>query len=300
MTEPIVLPSNAGTVPAASKPVIQKDTTARSEARAAAHSSRQARMEVRRATSARRRFERSEARRFTRRSRNRKAAWLVVAGIVVTLAIVLGVAVYSPILALRTITVEGATSISDSELEKAVDGQIGTPLALLDFDRITRELGAFPLIRSYVTETIPPDTLVIHVVEREPIGVVRSGSAWDLVDPAGVVVSSSTSRPKNMPVIRVDGPPTSSAGFAAVAEVLVALPQKLRRQVNSITANTQDDVAFVLDGTGSRVDQKVEWGNAERSEFKARVLQGLLKNNDRSEAKIYDVSSPDAASTRAD
>ena len=57
---------------------------------------------------------------------------------------------------------------------KAVDGQLGVPLALLDEDRIRTELGEFSLIRSYVTELVPPDTLLIHIVERAPIGVIAT------------------------------------------------------------------------------------------------------------------------------
>ena len=60
-------------------------------------------------------------------------------------------AVYSPILALRTITVDGTSRIDAVEVQTAVDGQLGTPLALLDYDAITKDLTVFPLIRSYVT-----------------------------------------------------------------------------------------------------------------------------------------------------
>ena len=115
------------------------------------------------------------------------------AGLVAVLVALVLVAVYSPILALRTITVEGTSRIDATQVQAAVAGQLGTPLALVDFTRLTEELGAFPLIRSYVTETVPPDTLIIRIVERQPVG--RRAAQWllDLVDPAGVTIASSPS-----------------------------------------------------------------------------------------------------------
>ena len=266
--------------------------SAKTEARAASHAARQARTELRRAARERRRFERGEVRRFTRRSRNRRVTIGVVLGLVAVLVAVLAVAVYSPILALRTIEITGAKQLDTEELLSAVDDQVGTPLALVDFDRITRQLGSFPLIRSYVTETIPPSTLVIHVVEREAVGMVKDGSNWAIVDPAGVVLSTASKKDSDLPEIKVSGGKTDSDAFAEAAAVLLALPDDLRKKVVSISASTEDDVTFTMTGSAS---QKVVWGNADNSEFKARVLAILVKKNRKVEGLTYNVASPDTA-----
>lgn len=213
-------------------------------------------------------------------------------GLVAVLVAVLAVAVYSPILALRTITVEGAKQLDTAELTAAVDDQLGTPLALVDFDRITRELGSFPLIRSYVTETIPPSTLVIHVVEREAVGVVKDGANWDIVDAAGVVLSASPDNVDDLPEIRVTGNRTDTDAFAEAAAVLLALPDDLRKKVVKITASTEDDVEFTLTGSSA---QHVQWGNSELSDHKARVLEILVKKNRKEKGITYNVASPDTA-----
>ncbi len=137
---------------------------------------REAEAELRAARRERKRAEKAELRRFTRRTRRRRIAWLTAGGLVVLLTGVLAIAVFSPLLALREIRIDGTSRLDPVALQAAVDGQLGTPLALLDDDRITRELGAFPLIRSYTTEVLPPGTLAIHIVERQPIGVVQSGA----------------------------------------------------------------------------------------------------------------------------
>ncbi|CAN5118422.1 hypothetical protein BH11ACT4_BH11ACT4_16940 [soil metagenome] len=247
-----------------------------------------ARAELRRAAKQRQRFERAEVRRFTRRARNRRLSLAIAAGVVVTLVGLVFVAVYSPILALRTITVDGTSRVDAAAVRSAVAGQLGTPLALIDFTRITTQLSAFPLIRSYVTETVPPDTLLIHVVERQPVGQVLTGGSYELVDPAGVSIQQAPTAIPGVPVIDLGSADTSSPAFTSVVEVLLALPPTLLSQVSSISARTQDDVSLVLTGVG----QQVRWGSAENSAKKAALLARLVAVTDPARAGQFDVSAP--------
>lgn len=246
------------------------------------------RAELRRATRAHRRTEKTEARRFTRRTRNRRIALAAIAGTVVTLVGLVFVAVYSPLLALRTITIDGTSRVSQEELHAAVDGHLGTPLALIDFDRLTTELGAFPLIRSYVTETLPPDTLLIHIVERQPVGAIAVTGGYHLVDPAGITLQEAVDRIPGVPLIDLGGGDASSPAFAAVVAVLLALPPELLAQVDTASARTQDDVSLVLTGVG----QRVTWGSAENSAQKAALLARLVAVTDPAQAGEFDVSAP--------
>lgn len=253
------------------------------------HPDAAAKADLRRAAKERRRAERDEVRRFTRRARNRRVAIAVVAGVIVTLIGLVLTAVYSPILALREVRVEGATRVSAEEVAAAIDGQLGTPLALLDFGRIEQELGAFPLIRSYVTQTLPPDTLVIQVVERQPVGSIAAvGGGFELIDPAGIVLQESADRIPGVPLIDLAGADVSSPVFAAAVEVLLALPPALLAQVDTISAHTQDDVTLLLTGVG----QRVAWGSADESARKATLLAALIGVTDPAQAVEFDVSAP--------
>jgi cell division protein FtsQ len=197
-------------------------------------------------------------------------------------------AVYSPILALRHVTVDGTSRVDATELTEAVSDQLGTPLALIDYDTITEQLGAFPLIRSYITELVPPDTLLIHVTEREPVGSIPAATGYALVDPAGVTVQESAERIPGVPLIDLGGAGTDSASFRSMVDVLLALPPELLAQVDTISAHTQDDVTLVLTGVG----QRVRWGAAEESDRKARLLAALIGQTDPGAAGIFDVSAP--------
>jgi cell division protein FtsQ len=251
---------------------------------------------VRKADRARRRYEKAEMRRFTRASRRRRIGWLTAFAIVVTVGILIATAVFSPILALREVRVDGTSRLDPTVIQDAVSGQLGTPLALLDDERIRQELGEFTLIRSYSTELVPPGTLVIHIVERSPLGVVVTPGGFDVVDAAGVVLESPAARPAGLPELAVGSEGTAGTGFAAMTEVLLSLPPDVLAQVDSITARTRDDVTLTLAGSG----QRVVWGSATNSDRKAAILAALLARFAGSGPGEYDVSAPGSAVFRAD
>lgn len=286
-------PQPARPSPGAPKPVNAPTPAARPD-RAQPAASRQprpdaaARADLRRAARARRKYERAEVRRFTRRARNRRLAVAIILGTIASLVVLILAAIFSPILALREIRIDGASRVSADEIHQAVDGQLGTPLALIDFGKLTTELGAFPLIRSYVTEIVPPDTLIIHIVERQPVGAIAVNGTYHLVDPAGVTLQQSTDRLPGVPLIDVGGAPTSGVVFDSVVEVLLSLPPDLLAQVDSVSASTQDDVSLVLTGVG----QRVTWGSADQSAQKAALLAALIARTDPASAGEFDVSAP--------
>lgn len=243
--------------------------------------------EAKKAARARRRYERGEVRRFTRRSRRRKITWLVTLIVAVLVGGAVTGAVYSPVLQLKTVRVEGASLVSAASVRDAVKNQIGTPLALVDFDAIRQSLSKYPLIRSFVTETEPPDTLVIRISERQPIGSLATSSGFSVVDPAGIVISHGAERAPGLPLIELGSAAKDSPAFTASVGVLLSLPADLLAKVDTVTAETSDDVTLALsDG------KSVIWGSEEQSELKARVLAALVKSEGSSGAVSYDVSAP--------
>ncbi|MDM7891510.1 FtsQ-type POTRA domain-containing protein [Curtobacterium caseinilyticum] len=259
----------------------------------AAETAREARVARRR----RRLLERAEVRRFTRRSRHRRAAWITAGAVVVVFGASILVAVYSPLMALRTIEVRGADRVDETALRQALSDQVGTPLARLDFDEVKRDIAGFPLIESYVTEEVPPHTLVVTVTERTPVVAVQSGSSFDLVDPAGIVVQSSPKRPDGVPVADVSRAKLGSPVFRTMTEVVLSLPSTVREQVTDVRASTADDVTLTLDD-GSNV----VWGSPDASAAKAALLAALVKDHasrDPDRKVEFDVSAPDNGIVRA-
>lgn len=245
---------------------------------------------VRRAARERRRFERGEVRRFTKRARRRRLVALVVAGSLVALAAVVGIAAYSPLMAVRSIEISGTQRVDAAALQGALGDQLGVPLTLVNRDEVGRVLGASPLIQSYSVQTRPPGTLVIAVVERTPLGVLAKDGRFDLVDAAGVVIESADAAQAGYPVLSTPSGDASGAGFRATARVLQTLPASLAGQVTVATATTGDDVSLTL-ANGARI----VWGGSNESALKAVVLEKLMATTDPATIASYDVSSPQAA-----
>lgn len=260
--------------------VVDPVTEARRAEKRAAHEAHVAEAE-------RRRFERREARRFTRRSRSRRITWIVLGTSGLLLIGLILVGIFSPLFAVRDIAVIGSTAVDPIAVEAALDGQLGTPLPLVDPASLSAELGAFPLIESYSIERELPNTLVVRLVERTPIGMVKVGTSWTTVDAAGVVLATGAEPNPALPVFTVAEATTDDPGFSAAVQVLDSLPDALRVAVIGVTAATKDDVRLALAG-----GQQVLWGSAEDSELKVIGLQQLMAAQGASTLVLYDVSSP--------
>ncbi|MFT4051543.1 MAG: FtsQ-type POTRA domain-containing protein [Microbacterium sp.] len=245
------------------------------------------------ASRARRKALRAEVRRFTGRARRRRAVWITAAASVVVLAVGTLAAAYSPLFAVEQVTVVGADRLDAEQVEAALADQLGTPLPLVDESVVKESLVAFPLIETYSLEARPPHELVLRIVERTPVGVVRSAAGYTLVDAAGVALSTTQEKPKGQPVIDVSGGLQTPA-FEAVGMVIRSLPKSIRQKVTKARATTPDDVVLSLGGTST----SIVWGSAEKSAMKALVLRKMMKRKPPSRVSVYDVSSPEAVVVR--
>ncbi|MFD1575689.1 cell division protein FtsQ/DivIB [Agromyces cerinus subsp. nitratus] len=283
-------PASAESLPPSRPPGSERDDAP--AAPATSKSERTAKRELAAAGRERRKYERQEVRRFTKRSRRRRIVWSVVLGAIAALVVVVAVGAYSPLMALREVRVEGAARIPVADVQAAFDDQLGTPLPLIASADVLAALSDFPLIETYSTETIPPGTLVVRIVERVPVGVVDTGKGLELVDAAGVVIERPTERPDGQPLIVAEGG-VAGEGFRAAAAVIRSLPPEVRGQLVGASAATADDVQLEL-STGATV----VWGSAEESAAKAAVLARLMDAAPPDTVGEYDVSSPASAVTR--
>lgn len=286
---------------------------AETSAQIAAREAREARRRLREARRERRAYERREVRRFTQHSRRRRTTWIIALTAVTGLVVFVLVGAFSPLMALTTIEVRGASRVKADDIVDSLSDQLGRPLTLVDQGAIEKQLARFPLIRSYSTQSSPPNTLIVNIVERTPIALVHSQKGFDLVDSAGVKIETSAKRAKGYPLIVTaagagdagagagaapeapgDAAQAADPGFAAAMSVLLALPDSLKGSVDTVTARTKDDVTLTLADGGPRV----VWGSSENAEVKALVLSRLLESTNPKKVQEYDVSSPNAAVVR--
>ena len=279
-------PSGFG--PASSKPAAPEPKSARkpSAAKSAARSARAA-------TRARKKAERTEYRRFTVTTRQRRLTWTAGVGSVVTLVVLVIIVTTSPLMSLRTIKVEGAVRLTNAQVIEQLQPLAGLPLAQVSGADVARELSDVALIQSVDTRVELPDTLAVSIIERTPLGAVGTAGNFRVVDQAAVELWSDTVRPSELPLIGVAAD-SDDRGFRAIVEALAVIPEEVLRRIDRITASSADTVAFSLRDS----DHQVLWGSSEFSAQKARALPAALQAAGAAGAKLIDLSTPETVVIR--
>jgi cell division protein FtsQ len=202
--------------------------------------------------------------------RRRRALRVAVGLLVLVTAAWIGWA--SPVLAVRSVQVDGVSTLPAAQVRDAAGIADGTPLLRVDVEAARARVARLPQVASVTVTRGWPDRVVITVVQRVPIAVVEDQGRRTLVDAAGVLFDTISGDPP-AGVVRLDvprpgpGDPATAAALTAVCE----LSPDLRRQVGRVTAGPGGDVALTLaDGT------TVMWGPADDSGAKAAALGALL------------------------
>lgn len=228
--------------------------------------------------------------------------WTSLAAIVVVVALLMLAVFFSPLLALKTITVDGAKLASADQVQSALASLKGKPLPRIDQSEVQKLLTGLVQVQSVTVEARPPSTLLVHLVERIPVAVLKNGEQYVLVDPQGIQLGTvADAAAAQLPLIDGGTGVIGQATFSAITAVLAALPTEVRAQMASASASSPDAVELTLvDG------KKVTWGDASQMALKAKVLQTMLKNPPQAEPgkpalapiKFYDVSAPKHPVTR--
>jgi cell division protein FtsQ len=231
------------------------------------------------------------------KGKRRRRILLSTIGIVaVLMAGIVAAAVYSPVLALRTVTVEGTKLLHPDQVQAALAPLQGKPLPQISEEEVTALLKPLVQVRDVTAKALPPATLQVHVTERIPVALVKQGKTFQLVDVDGVQLST-TADAASVPLPVIDGGSGTLPKdlFQAITAVLGALPADVLARLSNASAASADAVELKLvDG------QTILWGNAGEKELKARVLSALLKvpADPKIPVKVYDVSVPRHPVTR--
>lgn len=214
---------------------------------------------------------------------------------------------FSPLLATEKITVRGASLLETSQVEQKLEPLRGVPLTRIDEKKVRELIGQDNVIRSVQVESRPPHELVVTLKERTAVAVVKQGDTYHTVDSDGVSLLESATQPDtSVPLVRFSGDdPQTSAEFRTISTALSAMPSELLAQIKEAGATSTSSITLTL-----RDNTTVQWGTAEESELKAKVLLSLrqaiakrAQEENSSEAQtqkvtVYDVSAPRVPVTR--
>lgn len=214
---------------------------------------------------------------------------------------------FSPLLATQKITVHGASLLETTQVEQKLEPLRGVPLTRIDEKKVRELIGQDNVIRSVQVESRPPHELVVTLKERTAVAVVKQGDTYHTVDSDGVSLLESATQPDtSVPLVRFSGDdPQTSAEFRTISTALSAMPSELLAQIKEASATSTSSITLTL-----RDNTTVQWGTAEESELKAKVLLSLrqaiakrAQEENSSEAQtqkvtVYDVSAPRVPVTR--
>jgi cell division protein FtsQ len=232
-----------------------------------------------------------------------RTAFFVLAGV----AIIAGVAwalFGSRLLVVRSVTVTGEHLVTSAQVVAAADVPLGTSLISVDAGQVAQRVEGIRQVASVTVSKDWPDHLTITVRERVPVVAVRmAAGGYDLVDPSGVLVVWSRTRPARLPLYQtsVDGGALrGNPGLAMAAAVLAELSPALSKQVAEVSASqvqagqgsTPGDANQVL--LGLRDGKTVLWGGTGYAAQKNRELAVLLSGA----AHYVDVSAPGTVVTK--
>jgi cell division protein FtsQ len=203
----------------------------------------------------------------------------------------------SPLLGVRSVQVDGVSTLPADQVRETAGIASGTPLLRVDVDAVRARVAALPQVASVEVTRGWPHSVVVTVVERKPVAVVGPPGRRSLVDAEGVLFDTVTGAPPAgvVPLDVPDPGPGDPATMAALAAV-EALPADLRTDVDSAAAATGDDITLTLaDGT------LVRWGGPEESGRKGDALTAVreqIADGDLEPADVIDVSTPNAVVLR--
>jgi len=240
---------------------------------------------------------RPRRRRVRRAVDPRRRLLTVLGGGALVVGIVAWVVLGSPLLAVRTVQVDGETRLTEEQVVDVAGVAEGTPLVRVDTAAAAARVAALPQVASVEVTRGWPNMVVVTLAERIPVAVVAESGTRRLVDADGVVFDTiSGETPAGVVPLDVPDPGPGDAATTAALGALTALPRDVRAEVTGVAAGTADDVTLTLtDG------RSVLWGSADRTERKAEVLEALLDqigSGALDPADTLDVSTPDSVVLR--
>lgn len=235
----------------------------------------------------------------SRRRRRRRLLTLLI-----SLAVLLGVVAtlyFSPLLVVRTITVQDNDLLTDERAQELLAPLHGTPLAQVSQGDVESLLTDERAVDEVMVAAALPEGLEIMVIEHPPVAEVRVGEEILFYSQQGELIRTfdESQRPDAegyaTPVISSEAALENESVFRSIVSVLGQLPEGARESLDSATAESRDSVQLELED-----GRTVVWGNDERGAEKAAVLEAILgsPSGEFDGVEVLDISTPSAPVTR--
>lgn len=133
--------------------------------------------------------------------------------------------------AVKNMYLDGRSRTSMNEIKTAVGEDVGAPILQLSLQELRGKLEAIPTVKHAAVERALPDTLMISLVEREPVALWQHEGKLKLIDDSGAVMPDlEIKHYTQLPLVVGKGAPQR------ISEVLqlLAKHQDLANQVKAV------------------------------------------------------------------
>lgn len=203
---------------------------------------------------------------------------------------------YTPLFDAKHIHVQGAVSLRPDDVRQIAGIQPSTNVFHLEPDTVTARLLTDPWIASATVDTDLPNTVVLTVVERRPVGAIDTPGERSVLASDGTILPAGTA-----PAATVDALPSVDASLgtpdeaqrAAAAALLGALDPVVAQRVTDVDVGQDLSEALTL-----RDGITVDAGMPGSETAKATALRAVLRWGTAGGHPLstVDVSAPDAPS----
>lgn len=208
-----------------------------------------------------------------------------VLGAIVLVALIAGLAFFSPLLQYRpsAAVVEGASKeVPSAQVVQATEPFKGVPLPRLDTGAMAKAIARSNIrIANVQVHRSPLHGVKLQLKLRTPIGIERSGDDAKLVDSKGIAFAPAGEQ--NLKEISLPAGADRAATASAVAKIIPAVPTQIMDRVTKIDGANADRISLVLDSGATII-----WGDESNNELKAKVIAVLAQRN----ASTYDLTDP--------
>ena len=222
--------------------------------------------------------------------RRRRLAALAIAGVLL-LAFLGWAASFSPVFRARHIRVTGNTWVREDRITQLAGVDTSTNVFHVDTEGVVAGLLSDPWIAAASVQRDLPDTLVLAVQERQPVGIVEAMSETPILASDATVLPGGPGHLDGLPRVHAGLGTPDPEQLAAAAAQLAAFDPVVSSRVKEITVG-QDGVITATLSSGTTVSL----GVAGEEEAKAEALRAVLRWAATKEASLasVDVSAPDA------
>lgn len=134
-------------------------------------------------------------------------------------------------LSVRQILVEGRARVPAQTVMAAIGIGRGTPILGVDVAETRAKLEAISWIESAIVERRLPDTIFVHLVERQPLALWQHGGRFSVIDAKGVVIQDEAGEFATLPIVVGDDAPPHAEALLLLLATEPALQKRVTAAV---------------------------------------------------------------------